>query len=233
MIDFHSHVLPQIDDGSQSLDESLALLRMQKEQGADIVCATPHFLASHHDVETFISRRAGAYDRLKPLLPTDAPEIRLGAEVAYYPGLSRLPELERLMLEGTQILLLEMPFSRWTESVRQELIALSCRPRMTVMIAHIERYLFYQPAGTIEELMGRGFLIQVNAEFFLERATRHKAFRMLKKEQIDAVGTDCHNRDSRKPNLGDWRELVRKKMGDEWEKAFEYASSALLEQYAV
>ena len=92
MIDFHSHVLPQIDDGSQSVEESLTLLRMQKEQGAEIVFATPHYIASHQDVPSFLSRRAAALERLRPELPADAPEIRLGAEVAFYPGISRLPE---------------------------------------------------------------------------------------------------------------------------------------------
>lgn len=43
MIDWHSHILPGIDDGSGSIEESLALLKMQREQGADTVIATPHF----------------------------------------------------------------------------------------------------------------------------------------------------------------------------------------------
>ena len=231
MIDYHSHVLPGIDDGARSTDESLELIRRQKEQGAAIVCATPHFIAESNDVGTFLARREAAFRRLKPLLPADSPEIRLGAEVAYYPGVSRLPELEKLRLQGTQILLLEMPFRRWTDSVRQELIALSCRPNLTVMIAHIERYLFYQPAGTIDELLGRGFLIQANAEFFLERRTRRKAFRMLKKEQIDALGTDCHNLGRRPPNLSECRALVEKKMGADFFRAFARSSSALIREY--
>ena len=46
MIDWHSHVLPQMDDGSKSAEESLAMLKMQSEQGVDTVIATPHFYAN-------------------------------------------------------------------------------------------------------------------------------------------------------------------------------------------
>ena len=53
MIDWHSHILPGIDDGSGSIEESLALLKMQREQGADTVIATPHFFADDETVDEF------------------------------------------------------------------------------------------------------------------------------------------------------------------------------------
>ena len=64
MIDWHSHILPGIDDGSGSIEESLALLKMQREQGADTVIATPHFFADDETVDEFLARRQESLDSL-------------------------------------------------------------------------------------------------------------------------------------------------------------------------
>ena len=64
MIDFHSHFLPQIDDGSDSIETSLAMLRESWEQGVDLIFATPHFYADEVDPEYFLRRRNHAYERL-------------------------------------------------------------------------------------------------------------------------------------------------------------------------
>jgi len=65
VIDFHTHVLPGIDDGSASLDESLEMLRMEMLQGIKTVVATPHFYAHHDEPDRFIERRAMAEERLR------------------------------------------------------------------------------------------------------------------------------------------------------------------------
>ena len=48
MIDFHTHILPGVDDGSKNLDESLQLLQMEQQQGIDIVVLTPHYYSSQN-----------------------------------------------------------------------------------------------------------------------------------------------------------------------------------------
>ena len=115
MIDFHSHILPGIDDGSKDVAESLAMLSALKEQGVDTVVATPHFYANHHSVEEFLRRRQKAMDRLSAELSEGAPTIVLGAEVRYYEGISHLQNLESLCIGDSKLLLLEMPFYKWTE----------------------------------------------------------------------------------------------------------------------
>lgn len=64
MIDFHSHILPGIDDGSASVEESLKLLEMLAEQGVKTVVATPHFYPDRTSVSDFLRRRDAAYQRL-------------------------------------------------------------------------------------------------------------------------------------------------------------------------
>lgn len=110
MIDFHSHILPGMDDGSQTVEESLTLLEMLRAQGVDTVAATPHFYARENSPEVFLRRRREAWERLNARLTPGGPQVLLGAEVRYYRGISRLEELHRLCLSGTHVLLLEMPF---------------------------------------------------------------------------------------------------------------------------
>ncbi|MBR6529107.1 MAG: capsular polysaccharide biosynthesis protein, partial [Firmicutes bacterium] len=92
IIDFHSHLLPCVDHGSQSIEESIEMLRIMKSQGIDAVVATPHFYADEEFPEEFLKRRkVGAENLMKAiegLAGEDFPHIYLGAEVAYYRGMS-------------------------------------------------------------------------------------------------------------------------------------------------
>ena len=78
MIDLHSHLLPQLDDGSQSVKMSLAMLRREAEQGVDAVCATSHYYAHHEGIDAFCARRAEALERLTSALTDDLPRSAPG-----------------------------------------------------------------------------------------------------------------------------------------------------------
>ena len=97
-VDFHSHVLPGIDDGSKSPEESVKLLNMLVHQGVGVVIATPHYNPSHENVIQFAQRRSRAYENLGRLASGNhsLPKILLGAEVAYYCGISRMDDLDKL-----------------------------------------------------------------------------------------------------------------------------------------
>lgn len=214
VLDFHSHILPNIDDGSQSAEESLALLRMQAEQGVDFVAATPHFYPEQRTLERFLARREEAYERLRVVLPPDAPTIKLGAEVWYYRGISHMEGLHQLRLEGTDLLLLEMPSMKWSRSMVQEILDLNYSGAMTVVLAHIDRYLAFQDADLWEMLLQNGVMLQVNASFFLSFRTKGKALKMLKRGLIQWIGSDCHNLAERPPQIGPALDTIRKKLGD-------------------
>ena len=92
MIDFHTHILPEIDDGARSVRRSLEMYEYQKNSGVDALVATPHFYPGNMTVESFLQRRNNAYERVLAaaeekgisLIPT-----YLGAEAALAPGFSR------------------------------------------------------------------------------------------------------------------------------------------------
>ena len=233
MIDFHAHILPSVDDGSKSVDESLKLLEMLTAQGVESVLATSHYYADRESPQSFLERRATAYDALKPFLDSKCPEILLGAEVRFYDGISRLSELCSLRIENTKLLLLEMPFARWTEYTVKELCELSCSNELVVVLAHIERYLNMQDRGVFEYLREHGVLMQVNASFFADLLSRRKALRMLKSGLIDALGSDCHNTHVRRPRINEAINVIKRNFGDTFVDDFAEYSQALLQKYSI
>ena len=214
MTDFHMHVLPGMDDGSKSVEMSLEMLVRSAGYGVDTVCATSHFYAEQNSISQFLTRRAKAYDRLRQAAEgrEDLPELLLGAEVYYFAGISRAEGLERLCLEGTNLLLLEMPFTRWTDRMLQEVEQIQ-RQGLQPVAAHIERYMHLQPRKLMEAFFGLDVLIQCNAEFFLARRTARQALGMLRSGEIHFLGSDAHNLSSRAPDLGPALEMVERKLG--------------------
>lgn len=227
MIDWHSHILPEMDDGSRSIEESLQMLEALGEQGAQCVLATPHFFANEESVDEFLLRRSEAFGKLKDSLDGKYPCVLCGAEVRYYSGISKMQGLDRLTVDGTKILLLEMPMSKWTEYTLKELEDLAGTRGLTVVMAHIERYMALQGERTFERLCDCGILMQVNASFF-EGFRRHKALKLLGNGKIHFIGSDTHNMTSRAPKLDVAYGQIHRKFGEDFVfQMNEFGKSAL------
>lgn len=213
MIDLHSHILPGIDDGSENPEMSRVQLSLLRQQGVETVVATPHFYAMQDTPETFLLRRAEAAQRLV-YDPADAPQILLGAEVAYFDGMSHTMELERLQLGDSGLLLVEMPFGPWTSRVVQEICQLSALTGLTPVLAHVNRYRRADQLPKYQkELLRHGILFQCNAEAFLSLRERHWALGMLRQGQIHFLGSDTHNLTNRAPNMGSAVHMITQKLG--------------------
>lgn len=216
MIDWHSHILPEVDDGSHDVAESVSMINMQVSQGVDTVIATPHFYANDETVEAFLERRQRSLELLMAGLPEERPALLLGAEVRYYQGISRMDNLKALRIEGSKLLLLEMPMSVWTEYMVRELTELSCKSSIRIVLAHIERYLNLQKQAVWDRVFDSDILVQSNASFFTSLATRRKALSLLKDGKIHFLGSDCHNMAHRPPQIGKAFELIQKKLGADY-----------------
>lgn len=219
MLDFHTHILPCVDDGSRSLQETTAMLRAMKEQGITDVIATPHFYPNHDSVDSFLARRDAAFAAIQSQL-TDTPRIHLGAEVEYYEGIGRLPQLKQLRICQSRLLLLEMPMGRWSEYTVREVADMAARGSIIPVLAHVERYLFLQSKDVAARLLEHGVLFQSNSSFVTGRRHARKALRMIQGEQIHFLGSDAHNTSDRPPNLGGAVEHIRKKLGDPFASAY-------------
>lgn len=218
MVDFHTHILPGVDDGSRSVDESIKMLRMQAQQGITHVVATPHFYANHHRPEEFLRRREEAEKLLREEMKKQEglPELLVGAEVYYFPGMSHSDFLLQLTIRGTKYIMIEMPGAPWGTAIFEELEMIHRRLGLIPIIAHLDRYIApFRTHGLPERLAKTRALVQVNGSFFLNRNTVRMALRMLKKGQIQLLGSDCHDPVRRKPNLQEATTVIEQKLGRE------------------
>lgn len=215
MVDFHCHCLPGIDDGSRSVEESIKILEMLSGQGINSVVATPHFIANNETVDIFLERRQKSYESLSEKLPDNLPCIRLGAEVEFYEGISNLTGLNKLCIEGTDIILLEMPNVKWTQGVINELYRLVSLGNIQIMLAHIERCLFLQDWEVADYLLRNDVIMQSNASNFIGFLTKRKACKYLKDNIIHVLGSDSHNITSRPPRIKEALDVIEKKLGND------------------
>lgn len=214
-IDFHSHILPGIDDGSRDIEESLAILDKMAEDQVDIVVATPHFYPHRISAEKFLQQRNDAYERLKPFLKDSHPQILLGAEVLLSSNLLESKSLEDLCIEGTEYLLLEMPYVKLTSSMIDCVEELADSGRVKVMIAHLERYLKFTDYSDLEKLMSLEVIAQLNSKSFEDRKSRKVCYKILKQNMAHIVGTDYHRIDRGDMPLSYGYDMIAKKMPDE------------------
>ena len=213
-IDLHSHILPQLDDGSDSVEMSLAMLYQMAEQGVDVVCATSHYYAKYSSIPAFCERRAEALERLSSVLTAELPRVLPAAEVAYFPHMEE-QDLMPLCIQGTRTLMLEMPFSDWTGLQLETVEALVLDCRYDVVLVHPERFCFSKSnRHKLEKLAELPIGLQVNAGSLLRWGTRRLALDLLQMAQYPLLGSDCHNLTSRPPNLKEGRKVVMQKLGE-------------------
>lgn len=212
--DIHSHILPKMDDGSKSTEESLQMLELSKSQGVDLIVATPHFYITRNSLDEFLKKREASYNRLMEVIEgKDVPQIKLGAEVKFFNAMSGFDDLNKLCIENTNYMLLEMPFEVWSSRMLREIEKI-LHQGIVPIIAHIERYIDIQKkTSNISELISMDVYVQMNGEFVNSLMTRKKALNLLSNDIVQLLGSDCHNMTSRKPDLDKTCQILRKKFG--------------------
>ena len=217
MVDIHCHILPGVDDGAADIQTAVAMLRAAAQQGVKRVVATPHFYIGQHTAPTFLKDRRAAYEQLLPYLTEDMPRIVMGAEVLIREGISRF-DMRPLCLEGTDILLVEMPFVAPPCWVLEELERLVDVQGLTLMYAHLDRYLPWYSHSDFEMLMDLpGSIMQVNADSIADKKYFGSLCRHLPNTRRMVLGSDMHNMDHRCPRIGQAVKVMSKnRTGREW-----------------
>ncbi len=228
VIDFHSHVLPSIDDGSSSTEMSVEMLKATYEQKIRKIVATPHFYPERMNLSSFLERRRDAVRKLLPYYnKEEMPTVYVGAEVAYYPSIGDGEIIRKLCIQGTDTILIEMPFTRWSNYDIDNILRLKREQDLNVVIAHIERYMDWQKKDTLPYLVENGIRIQSNGEFFL--SSKREAIKLLEKGYIHILGSDMHNTTTRKQTLLEAREEIKKRLGEEYIRLLLMNTKPLLE----
>ena len=214
LIDMHSHILPGIDDGSQNLEESIKLLDLLAKNHVDVVVATPHFYIENQSISDFIKNRNKAYEKLKPHLKSNHPKILLGAEILYSPLLVSNELLYDLKIQGTDYILLEIPYSKITNEIIENVEKISYFMDVKIIIAHIERYLHFTSFKSLTKLMDLDVLGQINVKSLKTVSSRRNCVKLAKMDYVHALGSDIHRIKKPVPLVSDAAEVLDKKLGD-------------------
>lgn len=220
MTDLHTHILPEMDDGASSKDVSLEILTSLKSQGVKRVVFTSHYYQHIESVDTFLSRRDKAYDKIKDEIP-DGIEIKLGSEMHLTDrNAVRFSELKKLKIGDTRYILTELSkASEWSKHIFTVLDRFIDETDLVPIIAHVEMYpaVRSQPE-LISKLIDCGCLVQSNCDSFLIPEIRSLVLKMAKKDMIYCLGSDSHNMKKRPPYYREAADVIIKEMGEEYFK---------------
>ena len=208
MIDLHSHILPELDDGSQSLEESLAMARMAVQSGVTVMVATPHCMDDRAQ-----QTPGGVYLLREALHDTEVPlKLCLGMEIFGTADTVRLLRAGRLFpLNGSQYPLIEFSF-RSTGEEETEILHQVLRAGYRPLVAHPERYGYVRENPELINLWTKmGCLLQVNRGSLLGRfgpGAQRMAAELVERGFVTAVATDAHSPRVRTPWMKDIQSLL-------------------------
>lgn len=212
MTDVHSHILPFVDDGSDSVEKSLQLVKSLAEQGVKRVICTPHFKKTVYEKGTsqIIKIFNEFYERVK----SEGIEIELylGQEVFCNKEIYNLLKEDKVLtVNNSKYILLEFDYFNY-QDIEDYVYNVKTMGYIPI-IAHIERYK-YLNVNTLVNLSNMGSLIQVNAASITGgygKDFQKKVFATIKSGLVDFVATDCHY--GRQASLSEAYKIVKKRFG--------------------
>ena len=195
MVDLHSHVLFDIDDGAETIEDSLDILRRAQRAGVRKMAATPHFTTGG-DVGDFIERRNARLEALRRAAKEAGIEIVLkgGAEVYITDDIFDESELSRLAIGESRVILSEFKYHGLKPEKFLGYVDEILSHRLSVLVAHPERYSYLRKSPMlINSLVSRGVMLQVNATSLFHDDDEGDFARMLVDRGVAAViGSDVH-----------------------------------------
>ena len=214
--DYHTHILPGMDDGAKDTQQSLQMLKMCHDKGVERIFATPHFVAHRESAQSFLERRKLAFDAL----PDVDMRILPGAEVQIEKGLAENNQLPMLTLADSDKILLELPYTSFKDWMVEEIYNITYVHNLTPVLAHIERYLEWYSWSSISDILAISKAVfQVNSESLQSRRDLKFVISLIRDDYPVIFGSDAHNTQDRRPNLDFAYKILKKKLGkDEFEK---------------
>lgn len=210
IIDLHSHILPRLDDGSKSLEQSLEMADMAVRSGVYSMVVTPHCIDG--DARQVMA----AFTMVRDALEDAQIPLRLfpGMEILGTPDTARLLQQGRLLtINGSRYPLIEFPFQS-AEYENTDILESVIRAGFCPLVAHPERYECVQEdPGCVLRWKEMGCLFQINRGSLLGRfggMAQETAFDLVDRGLATAVASDAHSHRMRTPWMADVYELLEK-----------------------
>lgn len=224
MVDLHCHILPGIDDGPKTVEESIQLVKMELDNGVDTIAVTPHFsIADQNNLDNFVHIRNTANCLLQEELRKQSIVMNIiqAAEVLLSTDLPEIQGLDKLQYAGTDYMLVELPFGYYYDWIPHTLYRLQLRG-ITPIIAHVERFEYlFKETKNLQELVDTGCLTQINASFLLNAGhfLLKRVYQLYAKGLIHFIVSDAHSMANRPPLL----KSAMSKIGKKWDcKSVDY-----------
>ncbi len=218
MIDIHSHIIPNVDDGARSVEETFNILKEAQEAGFTDVILTSHFLLNYY--ETNAQELIFWKEKLQEVLKKQGTKINLhsGMEIYITNQMEELLENKKILtLANSRYMLIELPLAtnvKYFDYVVYYLEAKGIKP----IIAHPERYKCVQKdPDIVEEYIEKGCLIQCNYGSIVNlygREAEKTIKTMLKKNQVHFLGSDVHRENGTYLIILDAIKKIRKIIGE-------------------
>lgn len=209
MIDIHSHILNSVDDGSRNLEQSLAMLKEEENQGVTEIVLTPHYRADYLPKSDDIRLK---FAELKEYAGKNGINVKLhlGQEIFVFEGIvNALEDGKVLSVNDGKFVLVE--FSTKHVNDIPETVYMLVKNGFIPIVAHIGRY-FYADIETAREVKDIGGLIQINASSLCGAcAYKRKALALIRAGLVDFVASDVHH--NRKNYMLKAYKKVEKKFG--------------------
>lgn len=199
MIDFHAHILPNIDDGSASMEESINLIKEAEQAGFTGIISTSHYLQNYYECDEAERRRilAELANQVKVAdVEAEIPKLYLGSEIYISTDIVELLEEGKAStINGTNYVLFELPMNSkplFAKEVVYKLIENGYKP----IIAHPERYSYVkEDIEFVRELKSMGALFQSNYGSVIGMyggSAKKTLKKLLKEDLISFLGSDVH-----------------------------------------
>ena len=194
--DMHSHLIPGIDDGSKSMEDSLRLLHKFQELGYRKVITTPHVMSDFYKNTPAII--LGGLEKVREAMRNEGLTIQLEAAAEYYLDFhfDELIKNRSVLTFGQNHVLFELSFNDEPPRVKETIFNLITEGYKPIL-AHVERYPFYLNAwDKIEDFKERGVLLQLNINSLSGHygpAVKKMAEQLIDRDMIDVIGSDCHH----------------------------------------
>lgn len=194
-IDIHSHLLPGADDGAQTLDESLYLLKQAINDGVEYIVLTPHYIKNGEfrlKKEEILSR----YQAFKEKVIANGLDIKLllGNELYIHPDLDEmLLNKEVCSMNNTSYVLVEFPFDKYKDEYDEYLYNIALNGNK-IIIAHPERYGYVQNnVDFCNRWLKEGYYLQANQNSLFNQCEK-TVMKLLDNNWVSFVASDAHNK---------------------------------------
>lgn len=192
--DIHSHLLPGIDDGSKDMEQSIAMINKFVDLGYKKLITTPHIMSDMYPntPETITSGLLAVREELGRL--NIQMEIEAAAEYFTDDYLYNLLDREKLLTFADNYLLFEFSFHNKPMMMNETIFKMQVKGYKPVL-AHYERYMFFQDEKPAAEFREKGVKIQVNINSLTGHYGPHpkkQAESLIDRNMVDVIGTDCH-----------------------------------------